>query len=111
MAGVARSLTSARCISCAAVSPVDNRTTIIIITAPELSQPTRALFPGIDPEGDGSMPPELPFKLMIAVNKFDLLPTQVRAECDAWGPLHSQTPLQAARPCCVCHSPPSSPIQ
>jgi hypothetical protein len=42
-----------------------------------LQNSARALFPGIDPAGDDALPPELPFKLMVAANKFDLLPTKV----------------------------------
>src|SRR5688572_4452181 len=43
--------------------------------------PCRSLFPpGTTAVGtDGALPPEAPFKLMVAVNKFDLLPQQVCA--------------------------------
>lgn len=37
----------------------------------------RSLFPGIGPDGSlPSDPQDLPFTLAVAVNKFDLLPTQ-----------------------------------
>lgn len=46
----------------------------------------RSLFPGIGPDGALPKDPEdLPFDLAVAVNKFDLLPTQAtRQRVQQW---------------------------
>lgn len=46
----------------------------------------RSLFPGIGPDGSLPKDPEdLPFDLAVAVNKFDLLPTQAtRQRVQQW---------------------------
>lgn len=67
---------------------------VFVQTLPSPRHP-RALFPRVDasPEG-GEEPPELPFSLMVAVNKFDLLPSQVR-----WPPAFWCNTSQIAAAC------------